>query len=350
MKKFIVLGMSCLLGVSSFAQKVKFDFNNNATPDERVSPLYKEKTEQYAIEIREIVIQEKLAMEAEISKVDEDLNNGIITDSLAGNLKADIALRFSERINSGIENLKFDLDEAVKQQVQYSIMNTDVERLKKDQQEKTEEWHYKPMNEMTGYLSYGMIILPDDDNQKLNDHLAYSNGIDFGFLYHRQLTKTSPFVFMTGAYLSWRTIRFDDNYFLTRNNEGAVDLNQYPHNLDKSKLRATYIMIPLGVKYSITGLKTKNDETYRDPDKGIGITANVYGGFRISTNHIVDGVDVNYRDKKTNYELNNFAYGGQLTLSIFNWNFFVRQEFSPYFNKGNFDERKMLQFGLNLGF
>lgn len=350
MRKLIVTGLVCLVGMTLQAQKIKWDFNEDTSVDERVSPIAREKVEKYAIDIREIVIQEKLAMEAEVSKVDADLEDGIISDSLAGNLKADIALRFSERINSGIENLKFDLDEVIKQQVQYSIMNTDVAKLKEDQAAKVEEWAYKPQNEITGYLAYGMIALGDGENQKLNDHLAYSSGIDFGFLYHRQFSKTSPFVFLTGAYLSWRTLRFDDNYFVTRDLEGHVDLTQYEHNLDKSKLRATYIMIPLGIKYSTAGLKTKNEETYRNPDKGIGLAANVYGGFRISTNHIVEGTDVDYRDKKTNYELNNFAYGAQLTLSIYNWNFFVRQDFSPYFNSRNFDDRKMLQFGLNLGF
>ena len=350
MKKYIVSGILCLVGMTLNAQKIKFDFNENSQTDERVSPAAREKMEQYAIEIREIVIREKLAMETEISKVDEDLSQGNISDSLAGNLKADIALRFSERINSGIEDLKFDLDELIKQQVQYSIMNTDIEKLKEEQNSKVEQWQYKPQNYISGYLSYGMIHLGDGENQKLNDHLGFSSGIDFGFLYHRQFKKTSPFVFLTGAYLSWRTLQFDDNYFVTRNLDGQVDLHQYEHHLDKSKLRATYIMIPLGIKYSTAGLKTKNDEIYRDPGKGIGFTANVYGGFRISTNHIVKGNDIDYRDKKTNYELNNFAYGGQFTLSIYNWNFFVRQEFSPYFNKGNFDDRKMLQFGLNLGF
>jgi hypothetical protein len=331
-----------------FAQQVKLDFNKNKEPDERVSPLYKEETEQYAIEIREIVIREKLAMEAEISKVDDDLKNGNISDSLAGNLKADIALRFSERIDSGIGNLKFDLDEAVKKQVQYSIMNTDVEKLKEEQAE--EEWHYKPQNELGGYLSYGMISLPDDDNAALNDHLSYSSGIDFGFLYHRQFSETSPFVLMTGAYLSWRTIRFDDDYLISRNDEGNVDLYPYAKKLDKSKLRATYIMVPVGIKYSFNSLKTKNDESYRDPDDGIAVTANLYGGFRISSNNIVDGEDVDYRDKKTNYKLNDFAYGAQFTLSIDDWNFFVRQELSPYFKDGTFDDRRMLQFGVNLGF
>src|SRR5690606_26431371 len=247
---------------------------------ERVSPLYKEETEQYAIEIREIVIREKLAMETEISKVDEDLKNGNISDSLAGNLKADIALRFSERIDSGIGNLKFDLDEAVKKQVQYSIMNTDVDKLKEEQARKTEEWHYKPQNKMVGYLSYGMIFLPDDENEMLNDHLGYSSGIDFGFLYNRQISKTSPVVLMTGAYLHRRQVRFDDDYSSSRSSEGDENLTPYDRALDKRELRATQIMVPVRVRERSSPLKTKDDESYRDPDDGIAIAAKLYGGFR----------------------------------------------------------------------
>src|SRR5690606_25685182 len=120
---------------------------------------------------------------------------------------------------------------------------------------------------------------------------------------------------------------------------------------DKSKLRSTYVMVPVGLKYSFNSLKTRNEQTYRNPDGGFSIGAHVYGGFRISTNNIVDGGDeMEYRDKKSNYQLNNFAYGAQLTLSVMSWNFYVRQELSSFFKEGTFDDRKMLQFGINLGF
>jgi len=109
-------------------------------------------------------------------------------------------------------------------------------------------------------------------------------------------------------------------------------------------------MVPVGIKYSFNSLKTKNDESYRDPDDGIAVTANLYGGFRISSNNIVDGEEVDYRDKKSDYKLNDFVYGAQFTLSIDDWNFFIRQELSPYFKDGAFDDRRMLQLGVNLGF
>lgn len=351
MKKYFILGLLCLVGMNSYAQKLTLDLGGNEETEQRISPQYREKTEQYALKIRQVVIEEKVAMEKEISQVEEDLKSGIISKTQAENLKADISLHFAERINSGIERIDFDLDDAVKQQVQFTILNTDVEQLKKEVESQGRHTH-GPKNEMVGYLSYGMISLEDGKNEKLNDHLGYSSGIDFGILYNRQFSKTSPFVFLTGAYLSWRTIRFDDNYFINRDENGVVDLLQYESNLDKSKLRSTYIMVPIGIKYSTARLVTTNGESYRNTDKGIGITANLYGGFRISTNNIVKSDDrvMNFRDKKSNYKLNDFAYGAQLTLSIYGWNFFVRQELSSFFKENVFDDRKMLQFGINFGF
>lgn len=349
MKKFIILGMLCFVGTQMQAQKITWNFNEETEVDEPVSPVVKEKIEEYAVEIRQIVIDGKLAMQAEVEKVDEDLKNAVITKSEADNLKADISMRFAETINENIAKLNFDLDEITKNQVQYAILNTDLDALKKKQSD-TKEWKYKAQNEITGYLAYGMIDLPKGNNEMLNNHLGYSSGIDFGLMYHKQFTETSPFVFLTGAYFSWRTIRFDDNYYINRHTDGVVDLVHAEGNLDKSKLRSTYIMVPVGVKYSFSSLKTKNEESYRNPDGGFALAANVYGGFRISTNNIVEGGELDFRDKKSNYELNNFAYGGQLTLSVMGWNFFVRQEFSPVFKDGTFDDRKMLQFGINLGF
>lgn len=349
MKKYLVLGFLCLISIPSLGQKIKIDFNNEKETDERVSPIVKEKVEQYALEVREIVITEKLAMEAEVAKVNEDLNQELISEEEANNLKADIALRFSERINSSIENLKFNLDEITKQQVQYSIMSTDLEQLKIEQKAKSKA--YNPVNQVTGYLAFGMISLPNDDNKKLNDHLGISSGIDAGLIYNRQFSKTSPFTFKTGMYLSWRTLRFEDDYYLSRDSEGVVDLSLYDKNLSKSKLRSTYLMVPLGIGYNTSKLKYDEEgNAFRNVGKGFGLSANVYGGFRISNNNIVKGENINWRHRKSSLNLNDFAYGAQLTLEFKSLNFFVRQELSPFFKDKTFDDRKMLQFGISLGF
>lgn len=349
MKKYLILGMLCLIVTQIQAQVIKIDFDsNNEIVDDNISPIVREKIDKYAIEIREIVIEKKLDMKEEIDQVDLDLNEGKINEEEADILKSAISIRFSDKINSDIETLEFDLDEIIKQQVKYSVLNTDVHEFQK---KKSKPKGYSRANHVSGYLAYGMISLPNSDNQKLNDHIGYSSGIDLGLIYNRQFSKTSPFVFKSGAYLSWRTLRFEDNYLISRDNNGVVDLVQHDGNLKKSKLRATYLMFPIGVKYSTSKIRTdKIGESYRNPDKGFGITANVYGGFKLSNNNIVKGDNISFRHRKTDLNLNGFVYGAQLTMSVFNTNFFVRQEFSPYFKSNTFDDRKLLQFGINFGF
>src|SRR5690625_3369610 len=150
----------------------------------------------------------------------------------------------------------------------------------------------------TGCGAYGVISLPEGDNELLNDHLGYSSGIDAGFIYNRQLSKTSPFVFKTGVYFSWRTTRFNDNYYISKGDDGQVNLVNYNQNLEKSKLRATYLVVPVGIKYGFSKSQTNvNGEVYRNPDKGLGITANVFGGIKISNNNIVKGDGISIRHK-----------------------------------------------------
>jgi len=351
MKKFIVLGMSCLMGMTSFAQKVNFDFNKSETESDLISPVVKEKIEEYALEVRRIVIEEKILMNAEISKVDSVLTAKTINSSEAGRQKEEISQKYSDKIDERIHGLNFDLDEITKKQVQYTILSTDVEKLSKENELNTLQDKHKPKNEMTGYLSYGMMYFADDDNELLNKHLGYSSGIDAGFLYHKQFSRTSPWEFVTGVYFSWKTMRFDDDYMISRDDEGDVNLIQHDKNLTKSKLRATYIVVPVGLKFHISPLKKIGNEfSYRNIDRGLAIGANVYGGFRISKNNIVKGEDIGFREKDTNYNLNNIVYGAQFTLSLNNVNFFVRQDLSSYFKEGIFDDRKMLQFGINFGF
>ena len=350
-RKFIILGILCAFSMDSFAQKIKLNLNENSEAEEQISNAVKEKIEEYAFEIRKIVIDEKVLMNEEISGVDNELKNNSITLSEAENRKTEISQKYAQKINERIAGIEFELDEITKKQVEYTILNTDVEKLSKEKKHRSLEENHKAKHEVTGYLSYGVMHFEDGDDESLNRHLGYSSGIDAGFLYHKQFNRTSPWEFITGVYFSWRTLRFDDDYMINRSEDGEVSLVQYDKNLKKSKLRSTYVMVPVGIKFHISPLKQVTDDfSYRNIDKGIGIGANLYGGFRISKNNIVKGEDIGHREKDTNYNLSPFVYGAQVTLSIDNINFFVRQDFSSYFEKNTFDDRKMLQFGINLGF
>jgi len=350
MKKFIVPGVLCLLAAASFGQVVSVNFNDLPKEEsDLISPVVKEKIEEYALEVRKIVIEEKVGMNAEIAKVDSAFTAKTIDTSQAEAQKEEISQRYSDKIDERIQALHFDLDEITKKQVQFTILNTDVEKLTKEMDLNAFEKKHRPRNEITMFLSYGMMYLPDGDNELLNKHLGYSSGIDAGFMYHRQFNRASPWEFMTGIYSSYRTLRFDDDYYVNKTDEGEVELVQFERNLNKSKLRANYIVLPIGLQYNIAPLKTVEGISYRGKAK-LSLSANVYGGLRTHSVRILKGDGIKQKQKGSNYNLNKYIFGAQFTLHLNSVNFFVRRDFTPYFEKGTFDGRKMLQFGINFGF
>src|SRR5690606_12174195 len=128
MKKILLMVLLCFISMESLAQKIKVDFNE--TNDyEPISALVKDKIEDYAFEIRKIVIDEKILMNEEISNLDEQVKNNLISESDAEGRKKEISQKYSGKINERIEALDFDLDEIIKKQVEYTILNTDVEKL-----------------------------------------------------------------------------------------------------------------------------------------------------------------------------------------------------------------------------
>ncbi|MDK7375262.1 PorT family protein [Weeksella virosa] len=349
-KKFIVLSMLCLFGMQINAQRISIDLNNEKVYDEKVSPKVKEEIEVFSTQIKDIVNKEKVKMDEEIAKVNLQLSEKKITETQADEEKKAIAERYAEQINTKITSLGFDLDDVIKKQVNYAIMGKTeplsektISNLKKK---------YRSVNELNGYMSWGIMSFANNDNEKLNQHLSFSSNLEAGLVYHRQFNRTSPFELLTGLVMSWRTIRFDDNRYLTREADGNVDLIASTESLSKSKLRATYLMVPIGVKYHMTSkLKAIGDDfQYRNINKGLAVGFNLYGGAKISNNNIVKSDLIKQRDKDTNYNLNPFVYGAQVTLALNSVNIFARQDFSSYFKDNTFDDRRMLQFGLNFGF
>lgn len=342
-KRIIVAGMLCLFATPTFAQNIAIDFNKGGNQD-KVSPKVREKMDEFQLQIREIVNEEKTKLDTEIQKVDKDLADGKITRDEADEKKESLALQSSDLINERIQAVNFDLDELIKKQVAFAILNGNDADLTKSELEKK----HRATHNITGYIGYGFMGFSDKENDQLDNRLGFANNFELGLSYTKQLNRESPWSFKSGMVFSWRTTRLDDDYQFARDNDGNTILQLSEKQLDKSKLRGSYLIVPLGMQYTFGKKVTVNDFTYYK-EKDIAITANVYGGVKLSNNNIVKGDNVSFRDKK-DYNLNPFIYGAQLTLKINSVNLYARKEFSNYFDENTFDDRKMFQVGINFGF
>ncbi|AZA55858.1 porin family protein [Chryseobacterium shandongense] len=343
-KKFIMVGCVCLFSTSFYAQKT-LKINLNSKKETEVSPIVKEKVEEYAAKINTIIQEEKKLMEADLLV----LQSKNLDKTTFDKEKAQIADHYSEKIDQRIEELGFDLDNVIEKQVRYSLLNTDVtsnEELKAKLLKK-----FRPARSFTGYFSYGIMALTNDlpDNE-LDKNLGYSSNLEFGLKLHYQFSRTSPWALTSGLGFSWRTLRTDNNMVFAKGADNGVYLENYSGSLDKNKLRTGYIVVPLGIQYNFSKVKDAGmDIKYRNCYEGFKVGANIYGGVQMSTNNIIKGNEAELR-QRGNYQVNPFVYGAQFTVSYDNISLFVKKDFSNYFKDSYFKNDKALVFGVSIGF
>ncbi|KIC62443.1 outer membrane beta-barrel protein [Chryseobacterium taiwanense] len=341
-KKMIMMGFVCLVSTSIYAQRKPL-VNLQPKEDTEVSPIVKEKVDEYARKIDAIIQEEKKMMEAELLTLQAKNLDKAEFDKQ----KAVIADRFSEKIDQRIEELGFDLDTVIQKQVRYSLLNSDVtsnEELKEKLLKK-----FRPAKNFSGYISYGIMNLTNSEaDNALDKNLGYAGNFEFGLKFNYQFSRTSPWGLISGIGFSWRTLSLDNNMFVAKDANSNVYLANYEKGLSKSKLRTGYVMVPLGVQYNFSKLKNAGmDVQYRDYQKGFKVGANVYGGVKMSTNNIMKGEGISDRDR-SNYQVSPFIYGGQFTVSYDDFSIFVKKDFGNFFKNGNFENDKALVFGVAL--
>ncbi|AZA52552.1 outer membrane beta-barrel protein [Chryseobacterium sp. G0201] len=342
-KKIIMMGFLCALSTSAYSQRKSLSVNLQSKNDTEVSPIVKEKVDEYAKKIDAIIQEEKKLMEAELVT----LQSKNLDKTEFDKQKSLIADRFSEKIDTRIEELGFDLDNVIQKQVRYSLLNSDIasnEELKAQLMKK-----FRPTKSLSGYFSYGIMNLTNNkaDND-LDKNLGYAGNFEFGFKLNYQFGRTSPWGLISGIGFSWRTLNIDNNMFFMKDLNANPVLVHYENGLSKSKLRTGYIMVPLGIQYNFSKIKNAGmDVEYRDYNKGFKVGANVYGGVKMATNNIVKGDGISDRDR-SNYQVSPFIYGGQFTVSYNEFSIFVKKDFGNFFKNGNFENDKALIFGIAL--
>lgn len=343
-KNFIMMVFACLLYSNAYSQS-NWSFSLPSSKDnEKVSPVVREKVDEYAKKIDAVIQEEKKLMEEELSM----LQNENFDKAEFDKQKAKIADYYSEKIDKRIEELGFDLDAVIQKQVKYSLLNTDAtsnEELKAKILEK-----YRPKKIFSSYFSYGIMNLTNNlQDNELDKNIGYASNLEVGLNFSYQFSKTSPLGLISGIRFSWRTLRLDNNFYFNKNSDGNVYLAKYDKILDKNKLRTGYIIVPLGLQYNFSKLKNAGmDIQYRNFRDGFKVAGYFYGGLKMSTNNIVSGDGPDFRDRR-NYQVNPFLCGAQFTVSYNDFSLFVKKDFTNFFKSGNFPNDKALVFGVSLG-
>ncbi|WP_294300765.1 outer membrane beta-barrel protein [uncultured Chryseobacterium sp.] len=341
-KKFIMMGFVCLLSTTAYAQR-KPVLNLQPKEDTGVSPIVKEKVDEYAKKIDAIIQEEKKMMEAELLQ----LQSKNLDKAEFDKQKSVIADTYSQKIDERIEALGFDMDAVIQKQVRYSLLNSDVTSNEEVKERLLKK--FRSTKDLSPYISYGIMNLTNDKpDNALDTNLRYAGNFEFGLKFNYQFGRTSRLGLISGIGFSWRTLSIDNNRFVAKDTNANVYLADYDKGLSKSKLRTGYIIVPLGLQYNFSKLKNAGmDVQYLDYSKGFKVGANIYGGIKMSTNNIIKGDGISRRDRGE-YQVSPFIYGGQFTVSYNDFSIFVKKDFGNFFKNGTFENDKALIFGLAL--
>lgn len=328
MKKIVFISMSFLLifGSSSiFAQKdVNINFRNwNKTFT--ISDLEAQK---------EIVKkQEKERLKTEIQEIDERLSNNELTPEEADVEKAKAAEKRAKNIQNqldvidgAIELINRNQDNEYYSKLQFLTVKNHVTSDTITIVKKTPRTRYGTV------LSVGLNNIIN--SQPFLDSSPFKIGgsyfSEIGMEFRTSLVKSGFLRLNYGLSFQFNSLSASSNqYFVNQNNQ--VFLDTFPQNLNKSKLRMNYLVLPVHFEIG------KNNNRNRPSKFKFGLGG--YLGVNLKTSQklkytMPDGERTKNKTSN-NFNTNNLIYGADMYIGYDHYTLYVKYDINTIFTKGN---------------
>lgn len=284
--------------------------------------------------IERVKAEEKSAMKKEIEAVNVQLDNKEITLDESIEKKKLIAKTYAKRIERRIESYK----ESSSTKLSINIgggeglfvltKNGDTLR-RKDRRTYTDIVLAFGFNNSIG------------EGQSLND-LDYKVGgsrfFELGFAWRTRVFKNSNWLrFKYGVSLQYNSLKLKDNQYFVKNGD-VTQVETFPHELDKSKIRFTNLVVPIHFEFGPS--KKIERETYfrYSTRKKFKIGLGGYAGIRIGTRqklkYKVDG-DREKDKMKSDFNANDFVYGLSGYVSWGSVGLYTKYDLNPLFASPN---------------
>nr|WP_314491327.1 hypothetical protein [uncultured Chryseobacterium sp.] len=324
----------------------------------------------YSKKIDSIIISEKEKMNNELDELDKIFKEKRFSPEEKLKQKTEIAEKYEDVINKKVGDQKNSLENATRELVKSSVMgkgkvfdqvgfaqNNALLSFKDSKRTKKELLKGDDLN-----ISFGFTNLTksagslDLINRSSEVRFGRSTSLVFEYRATRQFgSLTSPVFYRFGLGLRNDNYRIGDSKVIVQQDR-QIYLDDFTEgSLRNSKISNNYITIPVDFVFVLNPKYiTENNVKMLDNSKGnFRISAGIYGGVRyLSQNQIIykdeEGHRVSYREN-INGSLNNFLFGGKLSLGYGALNVFLKKDFTPVFNNNaQIDNKYGIQIGLEL--
>ena len=152
----------------------------------------------------------------------------------------------------------------------------------------------------------------------------------------------SPVRIQSGLEFNFNNFMFDNNVRIANENNQVVFYKDEELNLDKSKLTATYVTVPLMMGLNFKNAKGKD---------GFSVMAGGYAGYRIGSHTKIKYADEEGDTKKDkargSYNLQDYQYGLSASIGYRGFNLFTKYNLSELFKENRGPQAQVLSFGIS---
>lgn len=324
----------------------------------------------YSKKIDSIIVSEKAKMNDELDTLDKTFKENKLSSEEKQKQRTEVAKKYEQIINEKVDNQKTVLEEATKELVKNSVMgkgkvfdrigftqNNAILSFRDNKKTKKELLKGDDFNISFGFTnltkSAGSLDLGNSSSEAM---FGRSSSIVFEYRATRQFGKlTSPVFYRIGLGLRNDSYKLADSKVVVQQDR-QISLDDFTAGyLKNSRIINNYITVPVDFVFVLNPkYTTQNNEKMLDNSKGnFRISAGIYGGVRyLSQSQILyknfEDHRVNYREN-INGSVNNFIFGGKLSLGYRALNVFIKKDFTPIFNdNAKINNKYGIQIGLEL--
>lgn len=305
-----------LVFANTQAQNKELDSVRKQKVDYKISSLEEERAK--------VEENEKHILKIEISKINKRLDNKEITAEEAENLKKaaakKAALNIENRLTiidqkiallkrNGYDEYQYTRDEDERG---YVSLTPSGLKIKLSNHNKPRKYDRRTASDLVFAIGFNNTLI---DGQNIDDSpykIGGSGFVELGWAWKTRVFENTNFWRLKyGLSLQWNKLDIKDNHYFVNNN-GAIELQEFPLDLKKAKFRTTNLVFPLHLEFGPSKKIEKKDYfRYSTTNKfkmGLGGYAGLNIGSLQKLKYSENGRDI--KDKqKGDFEVSDFVYG-----------------------------------------
>ena len=326
---------------------------------------FESRAKQIADKIEKITKEEKAALKEEVEAVNVQLSEGKITQEQADKRKKELAEARAVIIEEKITLAQNELNDLVQQKVDGKIKEQDStkkhmlvihwnDRNWEERKKSKDSIHGEKRTTSQFVFAMGLNnMMIDGKLQDSNYSFIGSHFYEWGFTYNSRLMKNNNLLHAKyGLSLMYNNIRPTDNRsFVVNQDQTNLEVNAI--NLNESRFRNVYLVLPVHLEFDFTKPTVSNGKTYFKTHKSFRFGIGGYAGINVKSKQILkfEEEDLKYKTTiKGDYNVNNFIYGLSSYIGYKSLSLYAKYDLNPLFQDNLVDEKNIslgLRFDLN---